>query len=144
MSNAKNTGRKNGTLTLTENTAKKLASASETEGRLNSSKTGDGLLDTANDIRRLVEAEKQEKALKAAIQEEKATAEESIYKPIENTPFIMIKRDGKYYMAWLGYILTSPTETEDDLMLKLETEKFEITAMYLLAILQEQKKEQEK
>ncbi len=68
-------------------------------------------------------------------------AKDSIYEEIKDTPFILIKRDGLYYIAWLSYVLSNPVKTRKEAMDKLKKERFELTAMYMLAILEEQKKE---
>lgn len=53
---------------------------------------------------------------------------------------MVIKRDDKFYIAWLNYVLARPVETREEIDKMIEKERFEITAMYILAILEEQKK----
>lgn len=57
---------------------------------------------------------------------EKQEPEETIYEALDNTPFILRKVDDKYFLTLGKYRITEPTNTKEETLEKLETEKWGI------------------
>ena len=60
---------------------------------------------------------------------------DNVFEMIENTPFTLVKQEGHYFIAFLSYVLTRPTESREEQLSLLKTQRFEITAMYIMALL---------
>jgi hypothetical protein len=63
---------------------------------------------------------------------------ENVIEAVPNTPLTLVRKDGKWLFAWLNYVVSQAAETREDAMRMLETQKWEIQAMYMMALLDKQ------